>query len=764
MQSDHKSALAIGTQLYEYRIENILGYGGFGITYLAEDTNLKTHVAIKEYLPNELAIRESDRSTVQPKTGSDQTIYQWGLERFLLEAQTLAQFHHPNIVHVIRFFKDNNTAYLVMEYLQGRTLSEALADGGTASESELKALLPPLLDGLQKVHGAGFLHRDIKPGNIFLRDTDNSPVLIDFGAARHDLGEHSRSVTSIISPGYAPVEQYQTDSSTQGPWTDIYGLGAVLYRCISGDIPAEASKRVNAFMNEQPDPLKPALQVGAANYSEPFLNAVDNALKVREKQRPQNVAEWQQMLFSSPEESEAEKPILPLQLMPNKNKSWVVPASLGLLVLAISTAFFRNTHQETKHRLQENQALLDAERQAEELARLQKQKEEMEENLKKTEIEREEAERRAKGREQDARTLDRQRQEAETRLAEAERMQQLQEPEATITYPEDRQLVTARRVDIKGTLENYSSNDYIFLIIRSQSFGSLYYPQGEIDKSRFWTESGIYGTANYEYETFVVSTENFDSAQILRNQDSRRYGMTKLPEETKIISPIIVVTRTENLLYDDSRIYHLGDEYIKNWEPLTGNCLSISFNKEQELNEQLLLSFKSFGAESNNPIRLNGVYFSKIPSQNSRGRESRPNYWGDVVSLFLPRGYIKRNNQIEIWSTDVESPEFQGDKDDFQIRDIQIRTSTASPEEGIITKTNQPNASKITYHGAKGTYDIDYNAGTYKACTEKGCISLGVDKKVDNFSWKNDSYLYTVNEIGIVVYKNGDIIFSDTFN
>lgn len=297
--SDHRNALPAGYRLGDYQIKQLLGDGGFGITYLALDVQLNTLVALKEYLPNELAVRKNDSYSVQPKSPKDTENFIWGLERFVKEAQTLAKFKHPNIVRVLHFFYANNTAYIVMEYEQGQNLANFLKDGETATEAEIMLFLSALLDGLAAVHHGGFLHRDIKPSNIYLRTKDYSPLLIDFGAARYDLSKHSRSITTIVTPGYAPFEQYQSDASQQGVWTDIYSLGAVLYRLISGQIPTEATERVAAVMREKPDPLIPAVKMGRGRYSRRFLKGIDWALAVDEQARPQSVALWRPRLIKS---------------------------------------------------------------------------------------------------------------------------------------------------------------------------------------------------------------------------------------------------------------------------------------------------------------------------------------------------------------------------------------------------------------------------------------------------------------------------------
>ncbi len=282
------NALPQGHRLQEYELVRVLGFGGFGMTYLGFDHHLDKAVAIKEYLPSDIATRTADRS-VAPQASDFRGDFQWGLERFLDEARTLARFDHRHIIKVYRFFEAHGTAYIVMEYAEGETLSAFLTRKGTLSEAELKAILYPLLDGLAVVHGADFLHRDIKPGNIVLRDADGSPVLLDFGAARQAIGAKSRSVTSIVTPGYAPIEQYSS-RGRQGAWTDLYALGGVCYRALTGQVPEDATDRVRH------DPLVPVSQRCAGRASAAFLSAIDWALSVDEGDRPQRVGAWREML------------------------------------------------------------------------------------------------------------------------------------------------------------------------------------------------------------------------------------------------------------------------------------------------------------------------------------------------------------------------------------------------------------------------------------------------------------------------------------
>ncbi len=278
------NALPQGHRLQEYELVRVLGFGGFGMTYLGFDHHLDKAVAIKEYLPSDIATRTADHS-VAPQTSGFGGDFEWGLERFLDEARTLARFDHLHIVKVYRFFEAHGTAYIVMEYVEGETLSAYLERKGTLSEAELKALLYPLLDGLEVVHKADFLHRDIKPGNIVLRDADHSPVLLDFGAARQAIGAKSRSVTSIVTPGYAPIEQYSSRGH-QGAWTDLYALGGVCYRALTGDVPDDAMDRVRN------DPLVPVAKRCADRASGAFLSAIDAALAVDEGDRPQSIGAW----------------------------------------------------------------------------------------------------------------------------------------------------------------------------------------------------------------------------------------------------------------------------------------------------------------------------------------------------------------------------------------------------------------------------------------------------------------------------------------
>jgi serine/threonine protein kinase len=274
-------ALPSGYALQEYRVERLLGAGGFGLTYLAIDTNLNLRVAIKEYLPSDIAVRNPDQSVAPNSTQSGED-FMWGKRRFLDESRTLASFRHPNIVRVMRFFEAKGSAYMVMEYVEGDALPDWIKPRRPLPEAQIMSIAGPLLDGLQVVHTAGYLHRDIKPGNIYIR-YDGSPVLLDFGSARQK--SDGEDLTAIVTPGYAPFEQYHSNGQ-QGPWSDVYAFAGVLYWVVTAQRPLEAAARVRE------DTMQPALKAGDRNrYRPEFLAAIDWGLAPHEDDRPKSVHE-----------------------------------------------------------------------------------------------------------------------------------------------------------------------------------------------------------------------------------------------------------------------------------------------------------------------------------------------------------------------------------------------------------------------------------------------------------------------------------------
>ena len=285
-------ALKSGTELVgDYRIERVLGAGGFGITYLAVETALDRHVTIKEYFPSDFAARTST-SDAAPRSQDCASDYRWGLDRFIEEAQTLAKFTHPNIVRVYRYFRANNTAYMVLHFEEGQSLKAWLKGLGRAPrQKELDAIVSPLLDALEMIHAQDFLHRDIAPDNIIIRK-DGTPVLIDFGSARGEILAHSKTVSALVKPGYSPYEQYAETSRQQGPWTDIYALGATLYHAISGKRPADSPSRMVK------DELVPARDAALSAYRAGFLKAIDHALALQTDSRPKSIAAWRGALLA----------------------------------------------------------------------------------------------------------------------------------------------------------------------------------------------------------------------------------------------------------------------------------------------------------------------------------------------------------------------------------------------------------------------------------------------------------------------------------
>ena len=286
-----------GARIAEFRIVREIGAGGFGITYLAMDEALAREVALKEYLPREWGTRRAD-GTIGPKSSASADGYAWGLQRFMDEARALARMDDPGIVRVHRVIEAAGTGYIVMEYVKGDSLGDALRRSGPLADTAVQALLTAVADGLATVHAAGLLHRDIKPQNIMLRAADGSPVLIDFGAARQQVGRQSRPLTAVLTPGYAPVEQYSAQGR-QGPWTDIYALGAVAYQAITGRVPDDAPDRV------QHDELSPVREAAPHPVSPGLAGAVDAALSVHIRDRPQDV---NQLLAMLREEQESAAP------------------------------------------------------------------------------------------------------------------------------------------------------------------------------------------------------------------------------------------------------------------------------------------------------------------------------------------------------------------------------------------------------------------------------------------------------------------------
>ena len=288
-----------GTVIGEYVIEATIGQGGFGVVYRARHRHLGMLVALKEYLPTTVAVRTGE--TVCPWNQSVAADYEEGLQRFIEEARRLVQFRsHPGVVTCVGLFEERGTAYLAMEYVEGLPLSELLTKreeaGSPLGEGELLRIAEQLLESLAEVHQAGVLHRDIKPSNILIRRSDDRPVIIDFGAAKEDFARHTKS-SAPHTRGYAAIEQVEEDGKL-GPWTDLYGLGAVLWRIVAGGqrnhdplVPADALSRMAARFRGQEDPLPSASKLGAGRFSVELLEAIENCLELEPRDRPSDCRE-----------------------------------------------------------------------------------------------------------------------------------------------------------------------------------------------------------------------------------------------------------------------------------------------------------------------------------------------------------------------------------------------------------------------------------------------------------------------------------------
>jgi len=285
----HPFILPRGARIENYTVDRFLGAGGFGITYRCVDRTLNCFVALKEYFPSRWAVRKSNSLDVVPKNHSRPKAYEYGLERFVEEARMLAQFKNNNIVRVSRFIKANNTAYIVMDYEEGLSLQHFLKHCHKLTEKEIRLVSKPILKGLNEIHRRHYLHRDIKPSNIYLRK-NGSPVLIDFGSARQAMNNLNSSTSRVVTAGYTPFEQYNKHDK-QGPWTDIYSLGATLYQCISGQKPVDSLDRLAAINGDECDSLVPAAEIGKGSYSTELLNTIDKMLQVSFHDRPASTNE-----------------------------------------------------------------------------------------------------------------------------------------------------------------------------------------------------------------------------------------------------------------------------------------------------------------------------------------------------------------------------------------------------------------------------------------------------------------------------------------
>ncbi|PTA91782.1 serine/threonine protein kinase [Kosakonia sp. H7A] len=280
------NALPPGYRFNEFEIKEVIGGGGFGIVYRAWDHQLERTIAIKEFMPSSLAVRNDDMTLVL-RSERFSKAFTAGLNSFIQEARLLARFNHPNLLHVLRFWVQNDTAYMGTVFYSGTTLSRLREKNPTLiNEAWIRRMLPMLLGAIKTIHDEGYLHRDISLDNIQIQD-NGLPVLLDFGSARRSIGSVSDETETMLRPGYAPIEQYTDDNeSEQGPWTDIYALGAVLHTLIIGSPPP-----VSVVRSIQ-DTYMPLVQRNLPGYTPSLLQAVDRALALKMEDRPQTVDEF----------------------------------------------------------------------------------------------------------------------------------------------------------------------------------------------------------------------------------------------------------------------------------------------------------------------------------------------------------------------------------------------------------------------------------------------------------------------------------------
>jgi serine/threonine protein kinase len=292
-----ENCLPIGTRLHDFEITGILGEGGFGIVYIAFDHSLQRTVAIKEYMPGALAARGDDHSVALRAERHKQT-FNVGLKSFINEARFLAQFDHPGLVKVYRFWEQNQTAYTAMQYYEGRTIKDIVAENPElVTEAWCLRILKQILEALDLLYTMRILHRDISPDNIIVQDNGDA-VLLDFGSARQIIGDMTQGLTVILKPGYAPAEQYAGDASLeQGPYTDIYALAAVIYFAILKEAPATSIARMIK------DAVVPLTERDLPGFSDSFLRAIDMGLAVRAADRPQTIDEFRVLLGFAPQEA-----------------------------------------------------------------------------------------------------------------------------------------------------------------------------------------------------------------------------------------------------------------------------------------------------------------------------------------------------------------------------------------------------------------------------------------------------------------------------
>lgn len=321
-----------------YKIEEVIGAGGFGITYRAWDPLLQSYVAIKEYYPSGIATRSADSSKVCVPVGQEQREYHRGRIRFLKEAQDVARFQsEPNIVSIYDYLEENDTAYMVMEYLHGCTLKQYIREhGGRLDTDHILHICLSVLDALAVVHKAGMIHRDISPENIFICE-DLTVKLIDFGAAKQVYLDGEQTMSVVLKPGYAPPEQY-AKKDKQGPWTDIYALGATLYFAATGEKPEESFGRVLE------DTIKPVCEVNP-EIPRAMSQVIMRAMSVKIEDRYQTVEAMREALLAGEGQNAQMEPyVIPASRISKrdlpKKRGFLIGVAFCIVIMLVVTGIW----------------------------------------------------------------------------------------------------------------------------------------------------------------------------------------------------------------------------------------------------------------------------------------------------------------------------------------------------------------------------------------------------------------------------------------
>lgn len=325
-----RTSLPPGSVIGHYVVTEVLGEGGYAITYKATAEN--DEYAIKEYFPSEGLAERDAKGNVKVSNQADQELFEHHLRQFGVEALTLKTLADFNIVRVLGLLRARETEYIVMDFIKGDTLKKHLDNRGTLSQDEIDRFLSGILSGLSAVHEKHLVHSDIKPSNIMVREDNSTPVLIDFGTACRPLTGHNDRLTPIATPGYGAPEQYDPEGEI-GPWTDIYALSATLYRIVTGQTPDPADLRLQG-----PDTLVPAVRKARdCNYRDSFLKAIDHGLVLDHTKRPLNIADWRRELLGSEGEAEPTA-IRPLIFRtPRRHRLLLALVLVGLASVAVGT-------------------------------------------------------------------------------------------------------------------------------------------------------------------------------------------------------------------------------------------------------------------------------------------------------------------------------------------------------------------------------------------------------------------------------------------